>query len=87
MVKWTKIYKIHANIVPDSVVFLWHYQDESFSSRPDIFDDVEDGPNGEGSSWAESWGVLKILRGHLQVICDCNKINTNIGSNQFSLSN
>ena len=60
--------KIHANFVPDSVVFLWHYQDESLSSRPDIFNDVEEGPNGEGSSWAESWGVLKILRGHLQVI-------------------
>ena len=53
----------------DSVVFLWHYQDkESCSSRPDLFGDMEDVPNGEGSSWAETWSVLKILRGHLQVI-------------------
>ena len=53
--------------VADSVVFLWHFQDESSSTRPDIFNDFEDGANGEGSSWAESWAVLKILRGHLQV--------------------
>ena len=54
--------------LPDSFVFLWQYQDkESCSSRPDLFGDMDDAPNGEGSTWAEPWSLLKILRGHLQV--------------------
>ena len=54
--------------LPDSFVFLWHYQDkESSSSRPDLFGDTDDAPGGEGSAWAETWTLLKILRGHLQV--------------------
>ena len=52
--------------ISDSVIFLWHYQDEK-SSRPDLFNELENGPEGESNPWAENWSVLKILRGHLQV--------------------
>ena len=55
------------HFISDSVIFLWHYQDEK-SSRPDLFNELENGPEGESNAWAENWSVLKILRGHLQVI-------------------
>ena len=29
---------------------------------------MDEAPNGEGSNWAETWSVMKILRGHLQVL-------------------
>ena len=54
-------------LISDSVIFLWHYQEEK-SSRPDLFNELENGPEGESNPWAENWSVLKILRGHLQVI-------------------
>ena len=54
-------------LISDSVIFLWHYQEEK-SSRPDLFNELENGPEGESNAWAENWSVLKILRGHLQVI-------------------
>lgn len=66
IVRWSPNGQILASGDTDSVIFLWQFQDETSSSRPDIFGDMDDGPIGEGNSWAESWGVLKILRGHLQ---------------------
>jgi len=65
IVRWSPNGKILASGDSDSVVFLWHFQDEK-TSRPDLFNELEDGPEGENNAWAENWGVLKILRGHLQ---------------------
>ena len=72
------------NNFPDSVIFLWQFQDENFSSRPDIFGDNDDGSNGDGNNWAESWNVMKILRGHLQVKLNVVIIVTQIIQKLFS---
>ena len=62
--------------IPDSAIFLWHFQEDSLA-RPDLFGDGNDGQNNESIKWAESWSVLKILRGHLQVrnLLNINLIN------------
>ena len=62
---WTKPMNLFLRI-PDSAIFLWHFQEDSLA-RPDLFGDGNDGQNNETIKWAESWSVLKILRGHLQV--------------------
>jgi len=65
IVRWAPNGQILASGDTDSAIFLWHFQEDSLA-RPDLFGDGNDGQNNESIKWAESWSVLKILRGHLQ---------------------